>query len=410
MTSGTTYCRRTHLAIMIAFALLMFFSPKTYAQDTAQAVVQDTVAEPDRLADDFVHVSLVIAEPGDVLYSILGHACLRMQCPYYGIDEIYSYESEQVRGRVLRFLLNDLKMGMFALPPDVYLEDYQAEGRGVKEYRLNLPPEVKSELWRVLDQKMEEGCDLAYDYIERGCAIAMLHCVNEAVKAANEEYLTDYKISYPDNVKANCRTLREIVYDNSPCGWQRFYGMTLVGGRVDDTDLPFAEKLIIPRDLVAAWQQSSIDGQAVIDSDGSELLPAVEHYDGDSFTPLHAALIVLVLAIVSLLWQKPYIDWLILGIQTLLGLLVMWLLVSPLPGSEWSWLIVVFNPLPAIGWHWRRYWVLPYTALIAAWCAGMLLAPHRLVEAAHIVLAVAFGITLIKQWMTEKKSQYKLNE
>ena len=54
--------------------------------DTALANQVDTVNEPDRMADDFITASLVIAEPGEVMYSILGHAALHMLCPHYNLD------------------------------------------------------------------------------------------------------------------------------------------------------------------------------------------------------------------------------------------------------------------------------------------------------------------------------------
>lgn len=351
--------------------------------------------EPDRTAEDFVKVSLLIAEPGEILYSILGHAALRMQCPYYDLDYVFSYESEGVRNRVFRFLMNDLKMGMTTFTIDEYTQAYIEDGRGVKEYVLNLPSEVETELWRILDEKVMQGMLLKYDYIKRGCAIAVVHCVEQAISAANKLYGTDYEIVYPAWGDAFDRTLREIVYDNSPEGWQRFYGMTLVGGQVDNPKLLKKEKLIIPRELLATWQQSSINGQPII-SEGKELLPIVNEYKGDYFTPLHASLILLLLAIASLFGKHEYFSWLLLALQTALGCLMVWLLISPLPGSEWSWLIIPFNPLPAVFWKWRNKWGVWYALGIIIWSIGVLCAPHRLVEYAHVVLAVSFAIVLIK--------------
>ena len=104
------------------------------AERNAQMGFNDTI---DRQAEDFVTVGLIVSEPGKILYSVLGHACLHMQCPAFGLDYIFTYESEEVRGKVFRFLLNDLKMGMMQLSMDEYLRPYIEEERGVKEYRLN---------------------------------------------------------------------------------------------------------------------------------------------------------------------------------------------------------------------------------------------------------------------------------
>ena len=60
--------------------LLMWLPLCSYAQgDTA------IVQQP---AEDFVIASVCVASPGDDVYSALGHACLRMQCPTYGLDYI----------------------------------------------------------------------------------------------------------------------------------------------------------------------------------------------------------------------------------------------------------------------------------------------------------------------------------
>ena len=45
-------------------------------------------------AEDFVIASVCVASPGEDVYSALGHACLRLQCPTYNLDYIYSYEAE----------------------------------------------------------------------------------------------------------------------------------------------------------------------------------------------------------------------------------------------------------------------------------------------------------------------------
>ena len=102
----------------------------TVAERNAAQGFNDTI---DRLAPDFVKVSLVVCDPSEVLYSTLGHAALHLQCPTFGLDYIFSYESENVRDKIWTFLKGNLKMGMFAIPVDTFLVPYQLSGRGVKE-------------------------------------------------------------------------------------------------------------------------------------------------------------------------------------------------------------------------------------------------------------------------------------
>ena len=363
------------------------------AERNALQGFNDTI---DRLADDFVTVGLIIAEPGEILYSVLGHACLHLQCPTFGLDYVFTYESEGVQGKVFRFLMNDLNMGMMSLNMDEYLQPYIEEGRGVKEYRLNLPAAVKSELWRMCDERVAQGMNLEYDPVKRGCAISVVHSVEDAIQSANRMAGTNYKIDYPEWGYPFKRTLREIFYDNAPHDWGLFWCMTIVGGIVDKTHLPYKEKLICPKELTDIWTQSSITGRPLI-SEPAKILNEGTIRKTSFFSPLLVSLLVLVLAIISFFIKAPYIDWLILTGQTLWGCLILWLWLTPLPATGWSWLIIPFNPLPALAWHWRKYWALPYVIVIALWCVGMLCAPHRLVEYAHIILALSFSIILLKQ-------------
>lgn len=390
-----TYCKRALLCVFFAaFALLSVGQEQPELEQNTQMGFNDNI---NRLADDFVDVYVVVSTPGDVLYSILGHAALYLVCDTFDLEYIYSYESESVQGKVFRFLLNDLKMGMTAIPMKDYLAPYKDEGRGVCGYKLNLPPEVEIELWRILDTRLEEGMELQYDYIKRGCAISIVDNIQEAIRSANQQYGTTYQIDYAPWGSEFDRTLREIYYDNSPNGWERFYCITLVGGQVDNPKLPKEEKLICPNELVATWQQAKINNNALLSSDKITFLSAQKEYKTEPFTPLYASIVLLLLSLLNLAWRRPYFDWLLLAIQTLLGVLMVWLLLSPLPGSEWSWLIIVFNPLPLVFWKWRQHWSMWYILIIVVWCMGMLLAPHRLVEYAHIFLALSFALVLFKQ-------------
>lgn len=353
----------------------------------------------DRTADDFVQAGLIIADPGSVLYSVLGHACLHLQCPAYGMDYIFTYESEDVKGKVFRFLLNDLRMGMFIMPPTDYVATYAAEGRGVREYALNLPPEVKSELWRMCDERVAQGIDLAYDPVKRGCAISVVHSVEDAIKSANRRTGKDYHIQYPAWGAPFDRTLREIFYDNAPHGWGLFWCMTIVGGIVDKPHLPHKEKLICPKELADTWQQCTIDGKPLL-SHEAKVLCEGDGGSSEPFTPLYASLIVLALALLSVCWKQPYIDWILLALQTIFGCLIVWLWLMPLAATGWSWLVIPFNPLPTLFWKWRRYWALPYAGVIFLWCAvmaGELLWGHVLVDWTHILLAITFALLLLKR-------------
>lgn len=404
---------RTYRIAAAVLCAMLFFVPEVWASDEpTEAQKELTVAERnaaqgfndtiDRLAPDFVTVSLVVAEPGAVLYTVLGHACLRLQCPSFGLDYIFSYESENVRGKVFRFLIDDLKMGITMMAPEDYVQTYIEEGRGVKSYTLNLPPEVKMELWRMCDEGVEQEMHLQYDPVKRGCAISVLHVVEDAVKSVNRQTGKNYAIGYSVWGTKGRRTIREIFYENAAKGWGLFWCMTIVAGRyVDNPHIPTKEKLIAPFELVERWQNATIDGKAIISQQPVELSPSVKKYQGEWFSPFCFSLLILALSLLNLCFGNNYLTYVLLGLYAVFSLFITYMLVFPsLPNTDWNWLIIPFNILPVLFWHWRRYWALPYAIIIMVWCLAMIAEfywGHVLVYWPHIILALSFFVVLVKQ-------------
>ena len=65
-----------------------------------QAAPEDSVKVlPD--SSNFVTASLLVAEPLHALYSVFGHAMLRMECPVHGLDYVFTFESDPNFGTFL---------------------------------------------------------------------------------------------------------------------------------------------------------------------------------------------------------------------------------------------------------------------------------------------------------------------
>ena len=118
--------------------LIMFFL--FLCSVVSSRIYAENGREPD---DDFIKVSVLVAQPGNVLYSCIGHAFMRMECPERHLDYCFSYESEDVSRRVLTFLAGRLKMGMVAIPTSDFLNIYRDSNRGVTSYELHLSVQQK---------------------------------------------------------------------------------------------------------------------------------------------------------------------------------------------------------------------------------------------------------------------------
>lgn len=394
------------------------------------AQTQETAA--DSVDNDFVIASLVVADPGDVLYSTVGHVALRMQCPSAHLDFVFSYESEPVPQKVITFLAGNLKMGMFAVPFEEYLSIYKEEQRGVHEYVLNLPLEVKRNLWRVCDEHVAQGANLPYDYAERGCAFSTRTIVEEGIAttpgttpdSAGVTTLPraiDYGTAL-DSLAAINR--RDILYRNlavSP--WTRFFIMFICNGSATD-DVEPVEHIIMPRDLVDVFRHARYNGHELITEPARTILRSDHTVAPHWCSPLLVSVLILVLTLLGLVLgrrsaqsydtnsnSQPILKrigaattYTLLGFQTLIGLFACYLVfVSDLVCTEYSALLVPFNVLPALCWRWRRYWALPYALILVAWIVAAIVWPHVLADPPYLVLAAALAAVYAHQHFEAKQ-------
>lgn len=354
-----------------------------------------TAQVPEQVDSNFVIASIIIADPGDVPYSTVGHVGIHMQCPEHNLDYVFSYESEDARSKVLRFLSGKLRMGLAAIPYQEYLDMFRPQGRGVKEYTLYLPIEVKRNLWRVLDNHLMEGMDLPYDYMNRGCANSTLKLLMEGMDTL--------KISFgkwPQKFNLTRRELTEIQMKNVPWTW---CFMNLICNGQIDAPCSKIDKVIMPADLIEVLKDATVQGKPLMQKEPATLLPDNHIVKPCLFTPFVLSILVLLLTILCAVYKSGIMDYTLLAVQTILGLITIYLVFfSTLPCTEWSWLIIPFNPLPLIFWKWRQKWSLPYAIIIGIWALVMWLWPHTLTDATYIVLAIALTVSYISIFRTAK--------
>lgn len=183
--------RRFLCSILLCLASVV---PQTLFARDIDPLFSDTI---DRTADDFVLASLCVAEPTnwrDDVLGVYGHAFIRLQCPVFNLDYCFSYEGESVNDQLLKYFAGKLRMGMFAVPTQEYVEDYRKWNRAVHEYRLNLPPDAEQRLWQIMDGHVAEGGELTLDLKKRGCSSTAAQYVEKALSPQKIKYAKN-----PDN-------------------------------------------------------------------------------------------------------------------------------------------------------------------------------------------------------------------
>lgn len=361
----------------------------TVAERNAAQGFNDTI---DRLAPDFVLVSLMVADPTDWredALGTLGHAFLRLQCPTFDLDYCFSYEGENVNDNIYRYVSGKTKMGMFAISTNEYLEDYRRWNRSVHEYHLAMPPETEQKLWEIMDNHITPGITLRQDLNKYGCAITAVKYVKIALGKTPIVYAEDEELARLSRREIGYRSLH-----NHP--WLRLTSMLMTCNNEDD-DMPIDEKLIIPADLAAVWQHATLNGQPFATYLGDIVEGAPLDETRPWFTPMLLAIIILIITILCTFISKPYWDYVLLSVQALSGiaLIVTAIVMKEFGGSGYI-LMVLFNPLPLLFWKWRKYWALPYAIALTAGVIALVCMPHMLVDPAFLIIACAYASLYLK--------------
>lgn len=362
------------------------------AQEAEQTEVQpnDSI---DRMAEDFVTASICIADPTrwqDDFLGVLGHAFIHLQCPTFGYDYSFSYESENAKDEVSRFLKGQLRMGMFREPFDEYIKTFQKWNCAIHEYKLNLPPEAELRLWEIMDNKVDEGEDLEFDLVRRGCTQTLVMFVNQALGTTYIQYG-----EWPEEFNLTRREMINARLEQYP--WIRFLLADLLVDDDFNAEVENEEKILYPSQLEYLWQRATIDGKPLMTYMGDTVKAPAPVVEDTLFTPMLLALIVLAITAVLAFSRITITDWMVLTFQFLVGLLLCWLvLASNLPGTKGAHLLPLYNPLPLLLWKWRKHWALPYIGILIVWILIATLGPSLYVEPAHFVFAATIAVILLK--------------
>lgn len=386
-------------------ALLLFLPMGASAQDAsvtenelsiiernAQMGFNDTI---DRLADDFIEASVLIADQGYELFSVFGHMALRLRCETFDKDFVYTYEGERIEDRVFTFLKGDLKMGVFAIPAQEYIDEFESGKKGLTEYMLHLSPEQKIRLWEVVDAEMMANQEVTYDLFKHGCAARVRDWVTLAVQPE--------RIVYTKPLCTHDMLIADIFFKHTAPDWAQFPIATIGGGPlVYGNTLTDLQRLVAPRDLVYEWKRATVNDVPLLSEEGVRLaqyIPIKKTW----FSPFVFALVVLLLCVVNLWVSVPYLDWIFLTAFTIMGCVIVFAqYFHPMSVIGWTWLAIPFNPLPAIFWRWREKWGMVFMAIVLLWVVVLVVVPHKLTTNAHLLLALAFGLICAKSMIRNK--------
>jgi hypothetical protein len=299
-------------------------------------------------------ISVLIASSCEEdLFSLFGHAALRINDPELGIDYVFNYGIRQYESNLNNFfrLFGGLHCEFYAVKTEAIIGEYRQKERRLTELVLNLSPKEKEALWQSLLSEIKQNRKSRYDLLKRNCTFLPLQMVEENVSG---------KIVYqlPEKQQYTYRKLCNACLTDYP--WTRLLFDLTLGINTDRT-VTFRETFCIPARMSDAFLQAKIESPGesdrplirssaiLMDYTPKPLSPGV-------FTPvrcLWALLFIMLVASVIERRKKTVfrsIDILLFSTAGMVGLYLFYLsFINP----EWytfpNWQMLWLHPLHLIG-------------------------------------------------------------
>lgn len=395
-----------------------FAEPATSAAPSVANATASKSAKASTDSTHFVTASILTVSPGAAVYSVFGHTAIRMQCPSKGLDYCFSFESEPTFDYYLRFFAGKANATFVAIPTVDYLSEYEAEGRGVTQYELNLTPHEKQELWRSLDEDMVEGPHRKFNLLQNNCTSMSMFEVESILQ---DEYIDFGKMPAPmyyNNGKG-------IEYLSRRSPWAQFLFMMFIGSEADDDWS--VENKISPELMASVLNHSVIRNtdnknisRPTLTGNSKVLLPLRNTYAEISpFTPnrVFGALLVIsaiILLLVEVLCKednaaiKKHVAWNVFAVvYFFISIFLLFVTtVSGLFGVHWNWLLIPFSVIPffvCLAFRKKQYYnkvyifyavVLALFICIVPWLTCQLMLAHYLIVGTMCLLCLSHYLRL----------------
>lgn len=303
---------------------------------------------------DTVMTSILVTEPGPRIFQVSGHAAIRLQCPAYGLDNVFSFETDD-RGGMAGQILGQARGRFAGIEFGEYCRDFEAEGRGITEYPLNLTDAQTRRLWQILDRSIADRQEHDFNIRWSNCNSRAIEKIIAALRP-DRIVLNESVCSRMDNATL----LREVVENDYP--WASLLLCSGIGSDADIID-PWVYRLtpaIMGRTFADAEIVSANGTRRPLLS-GEPALISASHTDRghDAPSPRTVASGILVFAVLLSICDLGgrfrrmvhAADVALLCVQTAGAVALIFVSAIPASIGTWfNWLFIPLNPLPLIVW------------------------------------------------------------
>jgi len=267
-------------------------------------------------------VSVITTSPGEDLYTVFGHAAIRIKDSLSGIDLVYGYGEfdfntpnfypEFVRGTLLYTISRD--------PFPLFFQEFLSEPYEMKEDILDLDSIQKQKIFDILETNyLPENKLYRYDFFFDNCATRVRDVVNKS---------TPYSQFFSRKIPIGAPSFRDLLKTyllDRP--WIRF-GTDLILGMPADKKLSPFEETFLPYFLSHYLKEAKLPSQKPLVKEERLLLPTPKKEDpGFVLSPQGAFWILFFLSFLSLL--RPSLSRILAGVYFLvfgfLGIIILYL-------------------------------------------------------------------------------------
>jgi hypothetical protein len=242
-------------ALMLALLLALLLGVTRLASAQAPAATGD---------DPPPRIGLVTMSPGIEYWARFGHNALLVDDGRERILYNYGYFDFAQPGFLTRFLRGRMLYQLVALPIEVDLRGYAADGRGATLQWLDLAPAQARELAAFLRwNALPENADYRYDYFVDNCSTRVRDALDRALGGALQRELSgrSHGYTFRDEARRLAATLP----------WM-YLGIDLGLGPFTDKPLSLWQESFIPSRLHDAVAEVRLEGRALVSAE-VELLP-----------------------------------------------------------------------------------------------------------------------------------------
>ena len=367
---------------------------------------------------DSIQISLLTCGPGEEIYSLYGHTAIRFHDLKNNNDLVINYGmfSFSQRFFIIRFVfgLTDYEMGI--MPFDAFMEEYESEGRWVKEQVLNIPLQDKMKIAMAIENNyLPENKTYRYNYFYDNCTTRARDIL---IKNISEN------VEVKDNQCVKSSYRKEIHKWNTNHCWAR-WGNDLLLGVNADRSIDRKEQQFLPDNLSKDWKTATIkytDGKVYpfISQEhyliGKTLSTKDSAQNSNIFNP-YTLIGAIILVILLASWKKtshplPYkivmfCVWLTTG---LCGIIITAMIFSQHPTVSLNFQILLLNPLnlgmliPALARN-KKYNLIILTCLILFMLGGIIQSYAVGLEYLAFILLIVSQRDLISQLLKSKKQK-----